>query len=82
VVRPPANFEELRRAEAAWRLRVIPAPCAAGEGCSSLILSARAGTRVVAMPDRASPPFDATLKGYDAAIPAATRSPKRIEEVR
>ena len=85
MVRPAANFEGLRRAEAAGRLRVIPAPCAAGEDSSSLILSARAGTRVVAMPDRASSPLDTALKDSDAAIPAARSAIerlKRIKEVR
>ena len=81
-MRPPADFEGLTRAEAAGRLRVIPAPCAAGEDSSSLILSAHAGMRVVVMPDRACPPLGPALKGSDAANPAATRSPKRIEEVR
>jgi beta-phosphoglucomutase-like phosphatase (HAD superfamily) len=65
---PPANVEGLTRAEAA-RLQVIPAPCAAGEDSSNGILSAHAGMRVVAMPDRASAPSDTALKVSEAAIP-------------
>jgi beta-phosphoglucomutase-like phosphatase (HAD superfamily) len=82
---PPANVEGLTRAEAARRLQVIPAPCAAGEDSSNGILSAHAGMRVVAMPNRASPPSETALKISDSAIPSARsapRSPKRIEEVR
>ena len=82
---PPANFEGLTRAEAAGRLQVIPALCASGEDSSDGLLSAHAGMRVVAMPDRASPPSDTALKVSEAAIPSARfapRSSKRIEEVR
>ena len=82
---PPANVEGLTRAEAARRLQVIPVPCAAGEDSSNGILSAHAGMRVVAMPNRAFPPSETTLKISDSAIPSARSapsSPKRIEEVR
>jgi beta-phosphoglucomutase-like phosphatase (HAD superfamily) len=78
---PPTKFEGLTRAGAVRRMLVIPAPCAAGEDSSSGILSAHAGMRVVAMPDRAFPPSETALKISDSAIPSA-RSPKRIEEVR
>ena len=57
--------------EAARRLRVDPALCAAVEDSSSGILSAHAaGMRVVAIPNRTFPPSEDTLKAADAAIPS------------
>ena len=57
--------------EAARRLRVDPALCAAVEDSSSGILSAHAaGMRVVAIPNRTFPPSEAALKAADAAIPS------------
>jgi HAD superfamily hydrolase (TIGR01509 family) len=55
--------------EAARRLRVDPALCAAVEDSSSGILSANtAGMRVVAIPNRTFPPSEEILKAADAAI--------------
>ena len=55
--------------EAARRLRVDPALCAAVEDSSSGILSAdAAGMRVVAIPNRTFPPSEEALKAADAAI--------------
>jgi HAD superfamily hydrolase (TIGR01509 family) len=55
--------------EAARRLRVDPALCAAVEDSSSGILSANtAGMRVVVIPNRTFPPSEETLKAADAAI--------------
>jgi beta-phosphoglucomutase-like phosphatase (HAD superfamily) len=65
---PPAKFEGLPRAEAARR-QVITGPSAAAEDSSNGVLSAHAGMRVVAMPDRASAPSDTALKVSEAAIP-------------
>jgi HAD superfamily hydrolase (TIGR01509 family) len=57
--------------EAARRLRVDPALCAAVEDSSSGILSAHAaGMRVVAIPNRTFPPSEEALKAADAAIPS------------
>jgi beta-phosphoglucomutase-like phosphatase (HAD superfamily) len=72
---PSANVEGLTRAEAA-RLQVIPAPCAAGEDSSNGILSAHAGMRAVAMPNRAFPPSETALKIFDSAIPFAGSAPR------
>ena len=55
--------------EAARRLRVDPAFCAAVEDSSNGILSAHAaGMRVVAIPNRTFPPSEEILKAADAAI--------------
>jgi HAD superfamily hydrolase (TIGR01509 family) len=57
--------------EAARRLRVDPARCAAVEDSSSGILSAHAaGMRVVAIPNRTFPPSEEALKAADAAVPS------------
>jgi HAD superfamily hydrolase (TIGR01509 family) len=57
--------------EAARRLRVDPALCAAVEDSSSGILSAHAaGMRVVAIPNRAFPPSKNALEAADAAVPS------------
>ncbi len=57
--------------EAARRLRVDPALCAAVEDSSNGILSAHAaGMRVVAIPNRMFPPSDEALKAADAEIPS------------
>ena len=57
--------------EAARRLRVDPAFCAAVEDSSNGILSAHAaGMRVVAIPNRTFPPSEEALKAADAAIPS------------
>jgi HAD superfamily hydrolase (TIGR01509 family) len=57
--------------EAARRLRVDPAFCAAVEDSSNGILSAHAaGMRVVAIPNRTFPPSEGALKAADAAIPS------------
>jgi HAD superfamily hydrolase (TIGR01509 family) len=57
--------------EAARRLRVDPALCAAVEDSSNGILSAHAaGMRVVAVPNRTFPPSDDALEAADAAIPS------------
>ena len=57
--------------EAARRLRVDPALCAAVEDSSSGILSAHAaGMRVVAIPNRTFPPSEDALEAADAAIPS------------
>jgi len=57
--------------EAARRLRVDPALCAAVEDSGSGILSARAaGMRVVAIPNRAFPPSEDALEAADAVIPS------------
>ena len=57
--------------EAARRLRVDPALCAAVEDSSSGILSAHAaGMRVVAIPNRVFPPSEEALRAADAAIPS------------
>ena len=55
--------------EAARRLRVDPALCAAVEDSSSGILSAHAaGMRVVAIPNRTFPPSEEALEAADAEI--------------
>jgi HAD superfamily hydrolase (TIGR01509 family) len=55
--------------EAARRLRVDPALCAAIEDSSNGILSAHAaGTRVVAIPNRTFPPSEEALEAADAVI--------------
>lgn len=55
--------------EAARRLRVDPALCAAVEDSSSGILSAHAaGMRVVAIPNRAFPPSEDALNAADVTI--------------
>ena len=55
--------------EAARRLRVDPALCAAVEDSSSGILSAHAaGMRVVAIPNRTFPPSEEALRVADVAI--------------
>jgi HAD superfamily hydrolase (TIGR01509 family) len=55
--------------EAAQRLGMDPALCAAVEDSSSGILSAHAaGMRVVAIPNRTFPPSEDALKAADAAI--------------
>jgi HAD superfamily hydrolase (TIGR01509 family) len=57
--------------EAARRLRVDPALCAAVEDSGSGILSAHAaGMRVVAIPNRTFPPSENALEAADAAIPS------------
>jgi beta-phosphoglucomutase-like phosphatase (HAD superfamily) len=57
--------------EAARRLRVDPALCAAVEDSSSGILSAHAaGMRVVAIPNRTFPPSEEALEAADTAIPS------------
>jgi HAD superfamily hydrolase (TIGR01509 family) len=57
--------------EAARRLRVDPARCAAVEDSSSGILSAHAaGMRIVAIPNRTFPPSEEALKAADAAVPS------------
>jgi HAD superfamily hydrolase (TIGR01509 family) len=57
--------------EAARRLRVDPALCAAVENSSSGILSAHAaGMHVVAIPNRTFPPSENALKAADAVIPS------------
>jgi HAD superfamily hydrolase (TIGR01509 family) len=57
--------------EAARRLRVDPALCAAVEDSSNGILSAHAaGMRVVAIPNRTFPPSEDALEAADAAIPS------------
>jgi beta-phosphoglucomutase-like phosphatase (HAD superfamily) len=69
------SFEEVARGkpapdvylEAARRLGVDPALCAAVEDSSSGILSAHAaGMRVVAIPNRTFPPSEDALKAADA----------------
>ncbi len=57
--------------EAARRLRVDPALCAAVEDSGNGILSAHAaGMRVVAIPNRTFPPSEEALRAADAAIPS------------
>ncbi len=57
--------------DAARRLRVDPALCAAVEDSGNGILSAHAaGMRVVAIPNRTFPPSEEALKAADAAIPS------------
>jgi HAD superfamily hydrolase (TIGR01509 family) len=57
--------------EAARRLRVDPALCAAIEDSNNGILSAHAaGMRVVAIPNRTFPPSEEALEAADTAIPS------------